>query len=314
MLRVHSLALILLLPGPVRAADVDRYVPDDARMIAQVNLREILDAPLARKYALDEMHTALDRHAEVRQALEALGLDPFRDLQSVTLAGLTVDDKLSGLAIVHGRFDPAKVRTIAEQYAREHPDELKIHPRDGRVVYEAVKKRTVYAALVDREVLLLSPSRAVLTEAVARRGKTPHLSKDLQALVSPIDGRQSAWFAGVVTDDVQKELARSLLGRQRAGQVKSFTGGVRVGDTIEADIHIETSNARTASDLRKVLEGLKALTAFAVANNKRIPAYGPLASDIIRAFRIRTEQAAVTVHARITSAQIEKGLRKGQKP
>jgi hypothetical protein len=316
-MRLCALALILVAARSVRAADVDRYLPNDAQLIVHVNLREVLDAPLTRMYALDELHATLQKHDEVRQTLDAFGLDPFRDLLSVTIGALPGDDKPIGLAVIRGRFDPVRVRAAAEQYARDHPDQLKVHARKAVPVYEAVtEKRTAFAALLDREVLLVSSSRELLAGAIARRdeSKSPSLPRELRMLVAGVDGGQSVWFAGVPSNDMIRELSRGLLGRQRTDQVKTFTGGVRVGGTIQADVHIETASARAASDLRKVLEGLKSLTAFAVANNRKIPAYGPLASDLIRACKITLDEETVNVRARITATQIEKGLRKGRKP
>jgi hypothetical protein len=313
--------MVALLATAACAADVDHYVPDDVGLIVQVNVRKALEAPLTKKYALEQLHDALHKHADVQGALDALEIDPFRDLHSVTIAGTPSDGQFKGVAIVRGRFDPAKVRAAAEQFAREHSDELKLHQHDGVVVYEAIKRepkeQTVFAALLDREVLILATTRKGIHDAIALRDgkKTPTLSRDLKALVDRIDGEQTVWLAGVVMEEMKKELARSLLGKEKAGQVKSFAGGVQLDDTILAEFQIQTTSAQTASDLRKMLDGLKALTAFAVANNKKIPGYGPLLSDVLHALKISSDRAGtVTVRARITPAQIDKGLRKGQKP
>jgi hypothetical protein len=316
---VATLLATLLTATSACAADVDPYVPDDARLVAHVNLRQLLDAPLMQKHALAELHAALQEHAHIAGALQAAGLDPFRDLEGITLAGLPGKQAFDGLAIVRGRFDTTRVRAAAERFARERPDELTIHPQDGLTVYKVVShgatERTVFAVLLDSRVLVLSPNRETVIAAARRDGKrTPALTKDLGALVAKMDDRQTAWLAAVITEDVRAELARSLLGREKAGHVKSVTGTFEVTEDILAEFHIHTTSPHTASDLRKMLEGVKALTAFALANNQKLAGQGPLLSEVVRSVKISANGGTVTGRAKIAASQIERGFRKGQKP
>jgi hypothetical protein len=87
---------------------------------------------------------------------------------------------------------------------------------------------------------------------------------------------------------------------------------VKLRDSVQADLVIQATSAHTASDLRKMLAGLRAIVAYAAANGKKAPAYGPVLADVIHSIKIAGKQGTVTVHLQITTSQIEKSLRQLQ--
>src|SRR5206468_1258592 len=103
-----------LAAAPARAAEADKYLPSDTEAVVGINVRQLLDAPLVKKYALEQIKDALKKNAEVTTALQAMNLDPFKDVNSVVIA---VSDKVAqgqGLAIVHGNFDVSKITSTLE--------------------------------------------------------------------------------------------------------------------------------------------------------------------------------------------------------
>src|SRR5581483_9157519 len=89
-----ALAFALGVPGfgpSARAADVKCF-PDDTELVVTVNLKQIRTCELVarEKDALDQPRALLNRWAgdlPVLRCLRDAGLDPFRDLTAISLAG-----------------------------------------------------------------------------------------------------------------------------------------------------------------------------------------------------------------------------------
>jgi hypothetical protein len=312
-------AVLLAAVPSARAAELDRYVPADAQFVLHVNARQLLDAPLTRKFALEHMRATLQKQPGLQEALDALGIDLFQDVRTVTVALAEHDGSLTGLMIVRGRLDRARIDTAAEQFARDHPDALKIHRPGGTAIYEVIdraeKGKPAFAAVLEREVVVVAPTQQAVVDAIACRDgkKTAGPVKELRDLVSRLDGRQTAWLAGVLTDDLRKRLAGGVLGKDRAGEIKAVSGGLTVTDALQAALHIETTSRHTASDVRKMLAGLKSLAAYAMAHNENAAAHGPFVSAVLRATRITSDAGGVTIRVNIRPNQLEKEVRTGPK-
>src|SRR5260370_23085737 len=127
---------VLALALPVRAADVDKYLPEDTEVVVVVNAKQLLDAPLVKKHLLEHVRAHLQSNSELVNPLSSLGFDPFNDLTSITAALPMLSNDAKALIITHGQFDKAKFETKAEAVAKEKSDLLKIHKEGDRKVYE----------------------------------------------------------------------------------------------------------------------------------------------------------------------------------
>src|SRR5438552_7495482 len=92
-LRTGLLAAVCLAwLAPARAAEVDKLLPNDTEILVTINVRQILDSPLVKKYALDHLKTAIKSSSETEQVLESLGLNPATDVNTIALASPGGDD------------------------------------------------------------------------------------------------------------------------------------------------------------------------------------------------------------------------------
>src|SRR5438270_3015944 len=107
-LQLWLLAVAFLLRAlPLWAADVDKLLPNDTETVFVVNAKQVLDAVLMKKYALDPIKDLLKNTGDVQAVLDALGFDPLKDVSTVVAASSSVGDNEKGLLIVHGKFDQA---------------------------------------------------------------------------------------------------------------------------------------------------------------------------------------------------------------
>ena len=104
-----------LLAPPAGAAEVSPYLPDDIEVVAFVNVRQLLAAPLVQRHALEQARTTLKENAELQKLLAAAGFDPLRDVQSVTLAAPGSGVPSRAVLIVAGTFDVERIHALADE-------------------------------------------------------------------------------------------------------------------------------------------------------------------------------------------------------
>src|SRR5262249_50931606 len=145
-----ALAAALLLAAPASAAEADKYLPEDTTSVVSVNVRQVLDSPVGKKYLQEVVKTVLKQNADLQKPLTAAGVDPLKDVSSVVVAASDVaGDKV--LVIVRGTFDPDKAQAAAEDFAKKNPRQLVIHKEGELRVYEHKNgEQSAYVAFVDR--------------------------------------------------------------------------------------------------------------------------------------------------------------------
>src|SRR5437868_14505831 len=92
-----------LLPA-VRAADVDRFLPNDTQGVTSLNVHQILDSALVQKIGVDKLKDLVSK-TDAQKFLDQVGFDPFKDLTSLTFASTNANASETGLVIVHGKFN-----------------------------------------------------------------------------------------------------------------------------------------------------------------------------------------------------------------
>ena len=223
--------LITLVPvaAASAAAEPDRLTPSDAEMVVQVNVRQLLQTPLVQKHALDALKTLLIHNDEVRQLLRVAGLDPLKDIDTISLS--TSGKPLSGgklLVVVRGSFTPDKVRSAAEEYAKKHPERLK-----SKSVGDATKQmweiqndgKSFYAAFAGDKTLVMTATAEDTASVVRRAGQQPQRpSEAMQAALAHLKGNECIWLAPVATDDIKQMLKSEESAKDLAAALQSVTG------------------------------------------------------------------------------------------
>src|SRR5262245_23273510 len=72
---------------PAGAAEVEKYLPEDAEVVATVNIKQLLESELVKKHALEMIKDAIKNNTGAQKQLSDLGLNPLTDFERVTLAG-----------------------------------------------------------------------------------------------------------------------------------------------------------------------------------------------------------------------------------
>lgn len=305
----------LALALPIRAADVDKYLPDDTEVVVVINAKQLLDSSLVKKHFLEHIRQHLKDSNEIVNHLNALGFDPLKDLTTMTGAMSLIGNDAKGLLILHGQFDKAKFEAKAEEVAKEKSDLLKIL-KDGdhklyEIKHEGVEK-PLFVGVVDGTTIVAGPVKQYVLDAFAKAAgkKKGSVPKDIQGLIEKADAKQSVWFAATANAFLKGDFSGDDNAKKNLEKMNSVSAGVTVEKGVKLDFAIITKSAANAKELADVIkEGLsqaKGLLALLADQNKEI---APLV-DTVGNLKVNTEGSTITMKSEVSEEIIEKGLKK----
>jgi hypothetical protein len=322
-----ALLAALASATPVRSAEIDRCLPDDSEIFVSVNVRQILDSELMKKYGLTPARDALRDLSEVEDILKDLGFDPFKDLDRVIVGSPTGADKDRGLLIAHGRFDLDKFKAKADESAQNHPDSLRIlQVPDGRGgkerVYEVNAPQVempLFVAIPNTTTFLVSPGKDYVVDAIKKlrgSGKTALKNKDFQNLLEKMDDRQSLSVAAV-SSALKKGLKKSRqLTPDAQGvldQVRAVGGGISLGEDVKLEVAVTARSERQARELaetaRQYITLAPTLLAL-LAPGEQKPKGLDLVEDLIKSLRVSRKGLVVLIKGRVGSDTLEETFKR----
>ncbi len=332
-MRSPFLAAFILLASvgmfPARAADVDPYLPDDTEAVLTVNVRQILEAPFIKKNAAAGLKNLLG-DALIGKHLKDLDLDPQKDLDSLVLTNSGGDPDRS-LLIVHGRFEVAKFEAKADELARSQPKSWKITKiPDGKggqyKVLESTrwfdlssgrprtKEQPAYLALLDKRVLIGSPAKDLLIDALdkAKGSKKGTLkSKELKGLLEKANGKQSIWIAllpkavgKLIPDDDDSPV------RDELDKIEAISGGITVDDEVKLELALSVKDADVAKELStEINEGLNILLTVAALASHEKKEWQPVL-DGLKTVKATCKSNTIILKGALTAEMLEKAMKK----
>jgi hypothetical protein len=307
-----ALSVGLIVAVPARA--VDPYLPADTQAYVSVNLRKALDSKLFKENALAPAREAIKSVPPVADLLAELGLDPFKDIDSVILSSPLAKEHDRGLVIVHGSFSEVKLKAKAAKLKKAKDESVKVHEVSlgsgvKHDVYElAVNgEMSVFVALASPKVVLLSPGKDYIIDALkqGRAGKKVALkNKELQELIEGLDAKQALTVAvpGKLLHGVGKELdflPEKL--RDALKHVEAVGGGVSVGDSFKLELAITTRNAENA---RAIREAMNFASKLALAGLGVLGTESPeinLAFEVVKSIKVTGRGKVVGLNATLTA-------------
>jgi len=300
---------------PVRAGEVDKYLPDDTEMVVSVNVKQIVESELFKKNIEAKAREALKNQDELQDALKDLGFDPFTDIERVIAARPAGAEPDRGLLIVHGKFDLDRFQAKAEKIAKDQPDLLKVHKvannAGGKfLVYEVAlgeQAPPLFVALPNKSTLLASPGKDYIVDAF-KKDKPSLKNKDIAALLERMNDKQGVSVA-VVGEALVKGASAEV--KDLFSKVDAVGGGVTVGDEIKIEVAVSAKSAGDAKAIKDELDGgLKqarlTLAALAFADSKQIDAL----LDLVNSVKASVKEKTVLIKAAVSPEAVENALKK----
>jgi hypothetical protein len=307
----------LLLAAPARAADLEKLLPNDTEVISTINVKQILDSALVKKVGLDKVKDAIKNQEKAQQVLDALGFDPFKDLDSITVAGPGGSDTDKGLIIVKGNFDVDKFKAVAAAAAKDHPDVIKTTKvPDGLggnyEFYEVSPSElpnSFFVSLASKHYILIAPGKDYLIDAhdkLAARKKTNLKSKEMAALLGRLDPKQSLSVALVAKALEKSPLADQEKGKEIIDKLDDVVFGVTIDKDIDIVLGVTAKDDKAAEalddEIRNGLNLALGAAAFVASQNKQL---APLV-DVLKSIKPKTKGKTISVTVKFEGEDIEK--------
>src|SRR4051812_35495167 len=168
-----ALAVCLAVSAAARA-EIDPHLPADTQSYLALNVRQMCDSDLFKAQLLGPARDLIKQTEPLKQALDDLGLDPFKHVDRVVIASPSSNEADRGLIVAYGMFDADKFKARADKLKKAGDDGMKLHdvPLGGGVrhpVYEVPvpgKDLSVFLAVKDAKTLLVSPGKDYVVDAL----------------------------------------------------------------------------------------------------------------------------------------------------
>jgi hypothetical protein len=297
------LVAALLLSGlawsarSARAADLERYVPDETNVLLVVNVEQVAEhAPLA---AVDAIATALvriGRHPDVDALLTLTGIDPVEDVGRLVIACTRWPQLDRSLLIAHGKYDSDRFTRAINRPPRGLDVTKKTN---GRIAYYAAKRNpllpALFISLLDTETVVASWDEQLVRDAIAR--KTGGTKSRLPAVMR----------AGVKTIDPKRSLSFAALGKAfEYTNVSLIHGSLHFHRTIGLEFCLKADSLAEArkigeempATLKRVLAQAMALTP--AKDSRRAKMVASLFTRVLKDAKVTRKDRDVWVHAAAT--------------
>ena len=317
-----ALAVILATGPTLRAAEPDKLLPTDADTVVYINVKQIVDSEIVKKYALEQIKQALDG-ADAKKFLGDLGLDPLKDIEKVVIGGNGKDQTdIKGLVIIHGKFDPDKLYKAAEAQTRKDADHFSLI-KDGKDVmfkFQPDNGNPMYGTVVDDSTVVLGSEKKMISTALAAAAadtKKPPINKDLAALLTKMDDKASMWVAAVVKGKLDNAKLPGGPGggnpnlQAQLPNLDTLTIVVRITGDVNFDVTLGMKDADSAEEMNKAMEEMiltiKGVLPFVTAQN---PQLKPL-QDAVKTLKSTAKDKNVTLTGKLTGAAIGAMIKMG---
>ena len=252
-----------------RAAEVDPLLPAETESILFVNVRQVLESELIKKYALGQVKQALEGN-DAKKMLEKLGLDPLKDVDRVTVGSWGKDkEDMNAVFVIRGKFDPEKLFKAAQEEAKNNGDKIAI-VEDGK--YKLVKitvddsPKPIFVAVADEKTIIAATDKKLVTDtlAVSEKGAKPQLKKELATLLLKQDEKASLFAVGLTegkTEGVQIPPGRALgvdpaKLQKQLENLKTFAMTVRLTEDVNLEVAMGMKDTDAADDFGATVDGL----------------------------------------------------------
>lgn len=293
-----------------RAAEIDKFVPNNADAVIIVNVRQITESTLFKNYQ-NQIKELIQNNAEVKKTLEDLAIDPFKDVYTIVIAG-PGGKQDEGLVIVEGRFNRAKLETRAEAAAKDPNEGVKIIKEGDYKLYEMEAKNgrePGFGAIVNDTILVFGQKKDVVLAALEKQAgkKKAELKKEVADMLGKVDTKQSIAVIALPNG------LGAAQAQEFAEKIKNVTGGVTVSDEVKADFVLAAKDEKGAKAVAETIEDglsqIKGLLALMANNQKEL---APVI-DVIGTVKIDSNGSNVNLKAQISKDVITKLEKAAQK-
>lgn len=316
--------LLALAAGTSQAATPNKYLPDDTEMVLRVNVKDLLETEIVKKNALEQIKEGLRGNIQLGLVFETLNFDPLKDVQSITIGAKDLGANLPGAggggpgsgefcAVVSGNFDLEKFHKTLADAAKQMADQFKVTEYSGVKLYEGKQNdNPVYVAFLDKNTAVASNKKDRVTEAidVSLGKRKPNPSRTLINMLAKVSESHNVTVALPLPKAAKEGLKRNPQMAQIAEKVEGLTGSITAGKDATAEVHIHTTEAQAAMQLRQQIEGVK-LIAAGFIQGQGVPG-AEVFAELVQNMKTNADGKVIALKMTLTQEMIDKAVKGGQ--
>jgi hypothetical protein len=276
------------------------YLPPDTTGVAYVDVQEVMKSGFAQKLR-QFLPTGEDKD---RLAAE-LGVDLERDIDSV-VASMSGGGPQSGIVVLRGRFDAAKIEAAAVQHggsvSEYHGKKLLVNahvdPAQGAVAGSDAGLATAGAAFLDKDLLALGQV-AALHRAIDTGVSNQDITDNPELMKFVNEARQSGnvWAVGRLDSVMPAEAMPDQL-RAQLPKIQWFAVTADVDQALTGSIRAQATDVAAGDELRKVVNG-------ALAAAKLFTGSNPAMTSTLNSMQVTGQGADVRLSFTLTAETFE---------
>lgn len=306
-LRFLAVFSVLSLATVASASDPQllKLVMPDAKVVSGVDIDKVMLTPFGR-FFLSQLPAP---DAGFQEFVTATGFDPRRDIHEILMASPGEPGKKSGLLLVRGDFDTARILGLAKAIGK---------PADNYHGVDILSGGGGKTHAISQALAFLSNSIAIAGDVDSVRGAIDRRNSGngvsdagLSNKVASTSVSQDAWVVSIVPISSlagavpNKNVSGALQGDLIKG-IQQSSGGVRFGSTIEISGELTARNDQDASSLADVVKFFMSMAQMSspTSGNSEI-------ASLLHNLTVNTEANAVKVSLSIPENQVEMLIKMG---
>ncbi|MEZ6143153.1 MAG: hypothetical protein R3B84_21525 [Zavarzinella sp.] len=264
-MRIFLLLVATFVANTTRGADIAPYLPADTDAVALVDVTTVVNSELGKQIGPQLIKDLIQSRKQVQYAIEAAGLDLFKDFSRSTVA-MNVRTANSGkpFMLLEGKFTHKAVSDSIEKYAYQHTDRVSIVKQGGRTIYKLPgdkPEQTMFSAVIKDGLIVVGPTaEAVEVAFLASEGKaTSKLTAEMNSLVGSLKPTAAitavAWVRGQFANvEVPNEQLQA-----RLQNVDWMSAAIAIDKDIHISLACNASDGAAAKQLSDLVGGMVAL-------------------------------------------------------
>jgi hypothetical protein len=286
--------------------DADKWLLNDPEVVMTINVKQLLGSEIM-KANMPALKGMLEHDEKAKAVLQATGLDPFKDLDSILISGAgTTSKDARALIVVRGTFDKEKIHEALKKEADKKGDVELVKEGDHQLYQFKAKDQHLYGGFASKSVLVVTHSKEATAEAMSNGGKKESkITPEMKKALGTFTGKESMTFAMVVNDELKKQIENAPQVGKAASKLQTLTASLTVTDSISLNVTGNSSEAKAAKQLANALTILKGAAGLAAED------FPPIAGKILEEIKITAEKESVVVALKITKAMIDEAAKLG---
>jgi hypothetical protein len=286
---------------PLPAAPADPYALDSTEFLLRINVRSLFGSAIISR-DLDKLRQILKAQHDFQAELEAIGFDPFTDLDTLTVVGAPSQGTDQFLVIAHGRFDFTKVIGWTRKILTERPEVLAT-VEEGSAKFLAFtppgQMRPVYIGWPDSQTIVASAVSGLVARAIeVGSGKAQSsLNQPAADLLKELDDTKAVSFVA---------LGAALKNTPHAEVIRHAIGSLGIDEGMHLAVSVTAKGTDAAEQLAKtVTEGIAQGKKTVSLMSHRQKELAPMVS-LLGAVKVTRDGDTVNILANLTPDMVAK--------